>query len=84
MNLNQQKATVITADHAKPGTEHTAVLLLLNNARNDQRRNDAEVFSSRLEVLASYVVKHEMTATEAVEALRVEAERIRNEAGEIH
>ncbi|MGC6386672.1 DUF2732 family protein [Ewingella sp. S1.OA.A_B6] len=85
MNLSQQKATDIAVDRAKSGSEHTAaVLILLNNARDDQRRNDAEVFSNRLEVLASYVVKHDMTTAEAVEALRVEAERIRNAAGEIH
>ncbi|MGV8925272.1 MAG: DUF2732 family protein [Ewingella sp.] len=84
MNLSQQKATDIAVDRAKSGSEHTAaVLILLNNARDDQRRNDAEV-SNRLEVLASYVVKHDMTTAEAVEALRVEAERIRNAAGEIH
>ena len=84
MNINQTKSTDAVIDHSQPDGDHSGVLVLLNEAREDQRRNSANVFSSRLQVLATYIIKHEMTVIEAVEALRVEAERLQNEAAEIH
>lgn len=84
MNINQAKSTDAVIDHSQPDSDHCTVLVLLNEAREDQRRNSANIFSSRLQVLATYIIKHEMTVIEAVEALRVEAERLQNEAAEIH
>lgn len=65
--------------------DYTAELtLMLNSARNEERANRAEVFASRLEAIASFITKKEMTGIEAAEALRDEATRIQNEAGDFH
>jgi hypothetical protein len=79
------KTALNSKNHQFSSLENSVSLLtLLNEARDDQRRNCLSAFSGRLEVLASYIIKHDMTVSEAVEALRIEAERINNEAGEIH
>jgi len=38
------------------------------------------VFAGRLEAIASFILKREMTGIEAAEALRIEANRIQSEA----
>ncbi|WP_244207715.1 DUF2732 family protein [Rahnella inusitata] len=58
--------------------------LMLNSVRNEERANRAAVFASRLEAIASFITKKEMTGIEAAEALRDEATRIQNEAGDFH
>lgn len=58
--------------------------LMLNSVRNEERANHAAVFASRLEAIASFITKKEMTGIEAAEALRDEATRIQNEAGDFH
>lgn len=83
--MSQAKSTFSHSHKAIPDVMPVdGILLLLNDARQDQRRSCAAVFSARLEVLASYIAQHEMDAVEAVSALRLEAARIQHEAGEIH
>ncbi|MGG8472734.1 DUF2732 family protein [Rahnella sp. PAMC25617] len=57
---------------------------IINEARFDERLNRAAVFAARLEAIACFIIKQAMTGTEAAEALRIEATRIQNEAGEFH
>ena len=65
--------------------DYTAELtLMLNSVRNEERANRAAVFASRLEAIAIFITKKEMTGIEAAEALRDEATRIQNEAGDFH
>lgn len=65
--------------------DYTAELtLMLNVARNEERGNRAQVFASRLEAIASFIIQKEMTGIEAAEALRQEATRIQNESGDLH
>ena len=57
---------------------------MINEARSDERLNRSAVFAARLEALACFINKHDMSGKEAAEALRVEASRIQNEAGDLH
>ena len=79
---------IIGFDMASPEGDSTAVILdlslMLNNARREERGNRAQVFAARLEAIACFIIKKEMTGTEAAEALRQEATRIQNEAGDLH
>lgn len=68
---------------ASPELDYTSVLdlsLMLDTARNEERANRAVVFAGRLEAIASFILKREMTGIEAAEALRIEANRIQSEA----
>lgn len=74
---------VMVIDLASPERDYTSVLdlsLMLDTARNEERANRAVVFASRLEAIASFILKREMTGIEAAEALRIEANRIQSEA----
>ncbi|WP_254302881.1 DUF2732 family protein [Rahnella sp. BCC 1045] len=74
---------VMTIDLASPERDYTSVLdlsLMLDTARNEERANRAVVFAGRLEAIASFILKREMTGIEAAEALRIEANRIQSEA----
>lgn len=65
--------------------DYTAELtMMLNFVRNEERANRAAAFASRLEAIASFITRKEMTGIEAAEALRDEATRIQNEAGDFH
>ena len=65
--------------------DYTAELtLMLNAARNEERGNRVQVFASRLEAIACFIIQKEMTGIEAAEALRQEATRIQNESGDLH
>ena len=63
---------------------HEGFLLALNDARLDERKNVSAVFAARLEAIAAHLVHNEVDGRGAVEVLRLEADRIRNESGEIH
>lgn len=64
---------------------HCAQLLTaLNDARIDERRNQAELVSARMNKLADHIITHEMSGRDAAELLRQEAERIQNLIGEMH
>lgn len=74
---------VMGIDLASPERDYTSVLdlsLMLDTARNEERANRAVVFAGRLEAIASFILKREMTGIEAAEALRIEANRIQSEA----
>ncbi|WP_449649151.1 DUF2732 family protein [Rahnella aceris] len=74
---------VMGIDLASPELDYTSVLdlsLMLDTARNEERANRAVVFAGRLEAIASFILKREMTGIEAAEALRIEANRIQSEA----
>jgi hypothetical protein len=74
---------VMGIDLASPECDYTSVpdlSLLLDTARNEERANRAVVFAGRLEAIASFILKREMTGIEAAEALRIEANRIQSEA----
>ena len=66
------------------GDDITAVTVLLNNARIDERKNQADRAAIRLVRLAAHITKNGLTAVEAVELLRQEAEAIENQAQELH
>ncbi|QBJ11783.1 DUF2732 family protein [Rahnella aquatilis] len=70
-------------DLASPKRDYTSIpdlSVMLDTARNEERANRAVVFASRLEAIASFILKREMTGIEAAEALRIEANRIQSEA----
>lgn len=74
---------VMSIDLASPERDYTSVpdlSLMLDTARNEERANRAVVFAGRLEAIASFILKREMTGIEAAEALRIEANRIQSEA----
>lgn len=66
------------------GKDVSAVTVLLNDARMDERRNQAEVAAARLVRLAAHITSDGLSVTEAVELLRQEAEAIENQAQELH
>ncbi|MCT2388604.1 DUF2732 domain-containing protein [Erwinia pyrifoliae] len=61
-----------------------AVLMLLNKARNEQRKDGALSVSIRLEAIAIHAQKKEMNAAEIIDLLRKEAERFQHAAQELH
>lgn len=74
---------VMGIDLASPKRDYTSIpdlSVMLDTARNEERANRAVVFASRLEAIASFILKREMTGIEAAEALRIEANRIQSEA----
>jgi hypothetical protein len=76
---------VVGFDMGSAEGDYTGELtLMLNAARNEERGNRAQVFASRLESIACFIIQKEMTGIEAAEALRQEATRIQNEAGDLH
>ncbi|WP_196062770.1 MULTISPECIES: DUF2732 family protein [unclassified Serratia (in: enterobacteria)] len=65
-------------------SDHDRVIVLLNTARLDERKNQAEVAAARLVRLASHIAQNGLNAIEAVELLRQEAEAIEHKAQELH
>ena len=74
----------IGAEKIQVPAAHEGFLLALNDARLDERKNLSAVFAARLEAIAAYLIQFEATGRGAAETLRQEADRIRNESGEIH
>lgn len=66
------------------GPDATAFVLLLNDARIDERKNQASVASARMVRIAAYIVTNDLSVSEAVELLRQEADAIENQAQELH
>jgi hypothetical protein len=58
--------------------------VMLRDVRMDERRNRAEVMSSRLNVLAWRITSGELYHVEAAELLRQEAKRYQHQAQELH
>lgn len=84
MRNKQMTETSTGAKPAQTDGEQAAFLSALNEARLDERKNQAVAMSARLEAIAAYLIKIKATGFGAVEVLRQEAERIQNEAWEIH
>lgn len=68
----------------KTGPDDAGINLLLTEARKEERRGRADVFSARLDTLAARITSRQLTHAEAAELLREEAVKIQNEAQEIH
>ncbi|GAA3589024.1 DUF2732 family protein [Gibbsiella greigii] len=66
------------------GNDVTCVTVLLDNARIDERKNQADLAASRLLRLAAHIATKGLNAIEAVELLRQEAEVIEHQAQELH
>lgn len=61
-----------------------AMTAMLNKARNEERKERAQVMSDRLAELAVHIHQQELNGVEAAELIRREAERYENEAQELH
>lgn len=61
-----------------------AMTALLNKARNEERKERAQVVSDRLAELALHIDLEGLSGVEAAELIRREVERYRNEAQELH
>lgn len=61
-----------------------AVLVLLNKARAEQKKDQALAVSIRLEAIAIHAQRSEMSAAEIVELLRQEAGRFEAQSQELH
>ena len=72
-----------SSNQAVEQAEYIAYLASLSDARLDERRNLAAVFSARLDAIAAFILHKDVGGRGAVEILRQEAERIQNEAWEI-
>ncbi len=71
-------------DPAKEGSDISQVAVLLDHARLDERKNQADLAATRLVRLATHITKNGLTVIEAVELLRQEAEAIEHQAQELH
>lgn len=65
-------------------TDDSALEMMLNKAKSEERRDRALAVSIRLEALAIHISKNEMNGAEAAELLRREAERFENQSQELH
>ncbi len=61
-----------------------AVLVLLNKTRTEQKKDHALAVSIRLEAIAIYAQRSELSAIEIIELLRQEAGRFEASAQELH
>ena len=71
-------------DVHKTKTDAAGISLLLTEARMQERRGRADVMAARLEKLAVHITRRQLNGAEAAELLRQEAEKMQNEAQEIH
>ncbi|CRG51185.1 Protein of uncharacterised function (DUF2732) [Yersinia wautersii] len=74
---------------ANPGSEHTVMSvesmeLMLNEARIDERKNQAALVSFRLDEIANQILNRELSGVEAAELLNQIAEGILNQAQAQH
>ncbi|HKN04053.1 MAG TPA: DUF2732 family protein [Buttiauxella sp.] len=65
-------------------TENTALVSLLNKAKNEECKDRALAFSLRLEALVVHITREGMDGKETAELLRREALRYENESQELH
>ncbi|EKN3498311.1 DUF2732 family protein [Yersinia enterocolitica] len=78
-------------DSAKPGSERSVTMmsvesmeLMLNEARMDERKNQAALVSFRLDEIANQILNRELNGVEAAELLNQVAEGILNQAQAQH
>ncbi|CNF96861.1 Protein of uncharacterised function (DUF2732) [Yersinia enterocolitica] len=88
---NTQQKIWMGVDPAKPGSERTVTMmsvesmeLMLNEARMDERKNQAALVSSRLDEIANQILNRELNGVEAAEMLNQVAEGILNQAQAQH
>ena len=81
----------VGVDPAKPGSECSitqmsveSMELMLNEARMDERRNQAVIVSNYMETMAAKILNREMNCKEAAELLYQVAERMINQSHEQH
>ncbi|MGK0735877.1 DUF2732 domain-containing protein [Yokenella regensburgei] len=65
-------------------TDSDALVVLLTDAKKEERKDRALAVSIRLEALAIHITKQDMSGKEAAELLRREASRFENESQELH
>lgn len=81
----------VFVDPAKPGSESTIKMtsvesmeLMLNEARMDERKNQAVIVSNYIETMAAKILNREMNCKEVAELLYQVAERMINQSHEQH
>ncbi|WP_145495265.1 DUF2732 family protein [Yersinia bercovieri] len=81
----------VGVDPAKPRSERTVTMmsvesmeLMLNEARMDERKNQAVIVSNYMETMAAKILNREMNCKEVAEFLYQVAERIVNQSNEQH
>ncbi len=74
----------IEKHNTQTGPDDAGINSLLTAARLEERRGRADVMAARLEKLAVFITRGELSGAEAAELLRVEATIIINEAQELH
>ncbi|CNJ62045.1 TPA: DUF2732 family protein [Yersinia enterocolitica] len=81
----------VGVDPAKQGSECSitqmsveSMELMLNEARMDERRNQAVIVSNYMETIAAKILNREMNCKEAAELLYQVAERMINQSHEQH
>lgn len=88
---NTQQKIWMGVDPAKSGSERTVTMmsvesmeLMLNEARMDERKNQAALVSFRLDEIANQILNRELNGVEAAELLNRVAEGILNQAQAQH
>lgn len=78
-------------DPAKPGSERTVTMMsvesmeiMLNEARMDERKNQAALVSFRLDEIANQILNRELNGVEAAELLNQIAEHIITQSYDQH
>ncbi|AYW86951.1 DUF2732 family protein [Yersinia pseudotuberculosis] len=89
MNNNIKSIRFIGVDLANPGSEHTVMSvesmeLMLNEARIDERKNQAVIVSNYMETMAAKILNLEMNCKEVAELLCQVAEKMINQSQEQH
>lgn len=81
----------VGVDPAKPGSDRSVTMmsvesmeLMLNEARMDERKNQAALVSFRLDEIANQILNRELNGVEAAELLNQIAEGILNQAQAQH
>lgn len=81
----------VGVDPAEPGSDRSVTMmsvesmeLMLNEARMDERKNQAALVSFRLDEIANQILNRELNGVEAAELLNRVAEGILNQAQAQH
>ncbi|END9089960.1 DUF2732 family protein [Yersinia enterocolitica] len=81
----------VGVDPAKPGSDRSVTMmsvesmeLMLNEARMDERKNQAVIVSNYIETMAAKILNREMNCKEAAELLYQVAEIMINQSHEQH
>lgn len=71
-------------ENLKFKADNDALVVLLNKAKSEERKDRALAVSLRLEALAIHITREGMNGPDAAELLRREATRYENESQELH